>query len=80
MSESHYQKVRAEGYTGLLRLLALFGLAGALSQALFGAPIINDWYSWILMIIGVMEMYSAFNFHKLEKVVMRDAQIKDKDP
>jgi len=66
MSDTHYKQVRAEGYTSLLRIVLMFGLAGAVGT-LWGNKLVNNWYARVLMIIGAMELFAGIRFYKRER-------------
>ena len=66
MSEKHYREACTMAYGRAIWTIVLFGMIGALMR-MFNIVLLADWYGWILMVIGVMEVRAGLSFYRLEK-------------
>ncbi len=67
MSELHYLKAKARTYDTVLLIFLLFAVIGGINRIMGHEEFISKWRIWILMLIGLMQIYAGVLFSKYEK-------------
>ena len=66
MSKAHYQKIRADSYSSIIGIIISWGIIVIIADFL-GFTLVHNWFSWLLILIGIEEMIMGMRFYRLEK-------------
>lgn len=67
MSTEHFRRVKARVYGSLMISIVLFGIIGVITS-FFHYTLMENWYSWLLMLFGIQELLAGRDFIKMERV------------
>ena len=66
MSAEHFKRVKAHVYGSLMISIVFFGIIGVIAS-FFHYTLIDNWYGWLLMFLGIQELLAGREFINMER-------------